>query len=111
RQLPLYRHVPLLRVARPEPGINGEDALSDAGTGCRTDWSDGRPVLQHERRCDVVKRPERNVLQERERRRREGRGDPGHLDPDETVARADDRLVRHAVDGAYARAEVVFLER
>src|SRR6185436_20825 len=70
-----------------------------------------RSPRQHERRGDVVERSLQHVLQEGKVRRRERRGDPRHLDPDLPVPRADDGLVRQAVDGADARAEVVLLER
>ena len=111
RQLALHRHVPLLRVARPQLRVNGEHALSEAGIWRRTDWCDGRPVLQHERRCDVVERSLRDVLEKWKVWRREGRGNPRHLDPDLPVARTDNGPVRQAIDGAKAWTEVVLLER
>src|SRR5207344_2316445 len=110
-QLALDRHVPLLHVARAERPVHGEDALSEAGGWRRTDWCDGWSLRQHEGRCDVVERSLRYVLQERKVRRRERRRDPRHLNPNPPVPRAEDCLVRQAVDSADARAKVVLLER
>ena len=103
--------VPLLHVAGAERAVDGEHALAEARGRRRRDRRDARAVLQHERRRDRVERALRDGLQERERRRRERRRDARHLDPDQAVAGADDRLVREPVDGAQARAEVVLLQR
>ena len=85
--------------------------MSESGIRCRPDWRHGRPVLQHERRRDVVERSLRHILQERKARRRERRRDPRHLDPDLSVSGTDDGFIRHTIDGANARAKVVLLQR
>ncbi len=110
-QLALNRGIPLLGVARAKRPVHGEDALTEASRRVRRDRRDARTVLQHERRRDVAQRALRDGLQERERRRRERRGDAGHLDPDQAVAGADERLVGQPIRDAETWAEVVFLQR
>ena len=62
RQLALDRRVPLLRVARPEAAVNGEDALSEPRGRRWRDRCDRGARRQHERWRDVVERAERHVL-------------------------------------------------
>ena len=59
---------------------------------------------------DVVERALGDGLQKGKHRRRERRRDPGHLDPHEPVARADDGLVGKAADDAETRPEVVSVQ-
>ena len=102
--------VPLLHVAGTERCVDREHALAEPGGRCRADRRDRRPVREHERRRDVVERALRDRLQERKGRRRERRRDARHLDPDQAVARADDRLVGQPRGHAEPRAEVVLFE-
>src|SRR5260370_2559564 len=52
-----------------------------------------------------------SCLDERERRRRERRRDARHLDPDQSIARAEDCPVVQPEDSAEPRSEVVFPQR
>ena len=75
RQLPLDRHVPLLRRSPTQRAVDREHALAEARRRRRRDRRDARPALQHEGRRQVVERALRDGLQERKRRRRERRRD------------------------------------
>ena len=111
RELPLERGVPLLGVAGAQRGVHGKDALAEAGRRRWRDRCHARAALQHERWRDVVQRPLGDGLQEWEGRRRERRGDTGHLDPDQAVADADERPVGQAIGDAETGTEVVLLQR
>src|SRR6187455_2567355 len=74
------------------------------------EWRDRRPVRQRERRRDVVERPLRHSLEEREHRRRERRGDAGHFNPGQSIAALDHGLVVDAARDPEARAEAVLVE-
>ena len=60
---------------------------------------------------EVVERALRDRLQERKDRRREGRRDAGHLDPDQPVSGANDGLVGNPGDDAEPRPEVELVQQ
>ena len=90
--------------------MNGEHALADAGVRGERDWLDGWTAGEGEGRRNVVERPLRDCLKEREHRRREGCGDTGHFDPDQTVTRANHGPVGESTYDAEPRTEVVLVK-
>ena len=81
--------------------------MAEAGIGGQCDGRDGGSLGELEGRVDAVLRGLTHVLDERELRYGEGRGDAGLVKEDDAEAGADDGLGIERVGEAETRPEVV----
>ena len=109
-ELALHGGVPLLDVARSQVAGHGKHALAEARGRRQRYRLNAWAIGKNERRRDVVERPLRNGLEEREHGGRERRRDSGHFDPDKPISRPHHRPVGDLSDNAEARAEIVLVE-
>src|SRR6266481_822315 len=110
KQFVLHGKVPLLHITRSQGAVDRKHSLPQASIRREGNGRNGRFTGKNKRGVNVIEGLLGYCLQKRELRRSKWSGDSGLLDPNQTVARADDRLILKQIGQPYARSKIKLVQ-